>query len=393
MRVISFVFCLTILFLSGFFLDAHAKYVFKPGSRQAIWVPDNQAASGVEYNKQGYSRNASSITQTGGMSVRRGMSPPSISPGSISSSPSGRIVQKRSSNSISSEFTDYVEVQGLKRPFSYHLPCTYNRARSTPVVLVFAGLKMKGTDMIAATGMNGVSNRNNFIVVYGEPVGGEWQDGMKNRAYDDVLYVQAVLTKLGTICNIDSHRVYAVGLSNGGFFCQLLACSMPSKIAAIAVVSATGMEQALQKSGGERAMPCMFFLGTDDPLINWQDGKTKTLGKYAKRLGVSEIDPALLDIARYGGFYSVPDLISFWTNHNRCAGSPAESYEPDKDPHDGMRVKKSLWGHRGNAVVLYTIEGGGHTWPGCIFLSRNQKCCQDIDTSEIIWKFFQGESR
>lgn len=215
----------------------------------------------------------------------------------------------------------------------------------------------------------------------------------ESRAVDDVAYVQAVLTRLGTICNIDSRRVYAVGLSNGGFFCQLLACSLPSKIAAIAVVSATAMEQALQKSNGERAIPCMFFLGTDDPLINWQDGKSKTLGKYAKRLGVSEIDPALLDIARYGGFYSAPDLIQFWTNHNKCQGSPSESYEPDKDPQDGMRVKKSVWGHRGNAVILYTIEGGGHTWPGCIFLSKNQKCCQDIDTSEIIWKFFQGESR
>lgn len=383
MKFFKLALCLTIIFLSGYPFEAQAKYVFKPGSRQAIWVPDNQAVSGVEYQKQGY-------TKTGGMSVRRGMSP---SAGMVSNTMPQKANPVLPSNASSRDFIDFVEVQGIKRSFSYHLPSSYNKSCATPVMLVFAGLKMKGTDMIAATGMNGVSNRHNFIVVYGEPAGGEWQDGMKNRPYDDVAYVQAVLNKLATICNTDTHRVYAVGLSNGGFFCQLLACSLPSKIAAIAVVSATGMEQALQKSTGERAIPCMFFLGTDDPLINWQDGKTKTLGKYAKRVGVSEIDPALLEIARFGGFYSVPDLISFWTNHNKCQGAPSESYEPDKDPSDGMKVKKSVWGRRGNAVVLYTIEGGGHTWPGCIFLSRNQKCCQDIDTSEIIWKFFQGESR
>jgi len=380
---------LAVLFYASSNLCVQAKYVFKPGSRQAIWVPDNQPASGLEYAKQGFSQNT---TQIGGMTVRRGMQPSVVSTPSTLS-PANRTSPNAVRERSTRDFSDYVEIQGLKRPFSYHLPAGYSKSRATPVMLVFAGLKMKGTDMIGATGMNGVSNRNNFIVVYGEPVGGEWQDGMKSRAFDDVAYVQAVLTKLSSICNIDSRRVFAVGLSNGGFFTQLLACSVPSKIAAIAVVSATGMEQALQKSNGERAIPCMFFLGTDDPLINWQDGKSKSLGKLSKKLGMNEIDPGLLEIARYGGFYSVPDLISFWTSHNKCQGAPVESYEPDKDPHDGMRVKKSIWGHRGNAVVLYTIEGGGHTWPGCIFLSRKQKCCQDIDTSEIIWKFFQGESR
>jgi len=389
---IKFALCLAIVFLSGYCLDVQAKYVFKPGSRQAIWVPDNQPVAGVEYTKQGYTKSsqhtqATQSVQTGGMSPLNSSAPNMMPRSPISS------IRSTRSNSTSRDFSDYVQVQGFKRPFSYHLPTGYNKSRATPVMLVFAGLKMKGTDMIGATGMNGVSNRNNFIVVYGEPVGGEWQDGMKSRAADDVAYVQAVLAKLNTICNVDNRRVYAVGLSNGGFFCQLLACSIPSKIAAIAVVSATAMEQALQKSNAERAIPCMFFLGTDDPLINWQDGKSKTLGKYAKRVGMNEIDPGLLDIARYGGFYSAPDLIQFWTNHNKCQGSPSESYEPDKDPQDGMRVKKSVWGHRGNAVILYTIEGGGHTWPGCIFLSKNQKCCQDIDTSEIIWNFFQQESR
>lgn len=364
--------------------DAQTKYVFKPGSRQAVAVPANQAAPAgtYQYNRQGYSFNRS-----GGMSVpSAGMTVPQSS----NMVPPNRQSTQRTSTR---DYSDYVEVQGMKRPFSYHLPQAYNRSRSTPVVLVFAGLKMKGTDMIGATGMNGVSNRNNFIVVYGEPVGGEWSDGMKNRSVDDVAYVQAVLAKLSKTCSIDTHRVYAAGLSNGGFFTQLLACSIPSQIAAIAVVSATGMGQALNRSAGDRAIPCVFFLGTEDPLINWGDGKGKSLGKYAKRLGLSEIDPSLMELARYGGFYSVPDVMNFWTNHNRCSGSPSESYEPDKDPHDGMRVKKSVWGTRGNAVVLYTIEGGGHTWPGCIFLSKNQKCCQDIDTSEIIWKFFQGESR
>lgn len=166
MILIKFALCLTILFMSGSCLDVQAKYVFKPGSRQAIWVPDNQSVSGVEYTKQGYTKSSqhTQTTQTGGMSASTNMAPNMMPRSTFNSI---------RSNSLSRDFTDFVQVQGFKRPFSYHLPTGYNKSRATPVMLVFAGLKMKGTDMIGATGMNGVSNRNNFIVVYGEPVGGE----------------------------------------------------------------------------------------------------------------------------------------------------------------------------------------------------------------------------
>lgn len=249
--------------------------------------------------------------------------------------------------------------------------------------------------MIGVTGLSGTANRNDFIALYCESLGGEWEDGMKNQRHNDVGYVDAVLQKLALTTNIDIHRVYAVGLSNGGYFVQLLAASRPEKIAAVAVVASTGMEAAVTRSSGDKPIPIVFFIGSQDPLINWGDGKAKQLGQYAKKLGVSEIDPSFLSLVQYGGWFSVPDVIRFWTTHNRCQGSPRSNYLPDLDPRDGMRVKKDIWGNRGSEVVLYTIEGGGHTWPGCIFLAgkRQSSCCQDINTGEEIWQFFRYQSR
>lgn len=249
--------------------------------------------------------------------------------------------------------------------------------------------------MIGVTGFSGIANRNDFIVVYCQSANGEWEDGMKNQRHNDVGYVDAVLKKVAQTVAVDTHRVYAVGLSNGGYFVQLLACSMPEKIAAVAVVASTGMEGAVTRSRADKPIPIVFFIGSQDPLINWGDAKAKNLGKYASKLGISEIDPSFLSLVRYGGWFSVPDVINFWTTHNRCQGSPRSTYEPDRDPSDGMRVKKDAWGTRGNEVILYTIEGGGHTWPGCIFLAgkRQSSCCQDINTGEEIWQFFRGQSR
>jgi polyhydroxybutyrate depolymerase len=405
------------LVCAGQSAGAQQKYVFVPGSRQAVRADSPQAQA----QQQGYYRTS------GGMSAQPGtqqyaiqqtplesrqtsagnarqygsrQAPANWRQAGVSnqagvSRQSGTVSPGKSAVGSTRDYVDYVKVDGGTRPFWVHLPSNHNKSRATPVVMVFPGLQMSGESMIGVTGLSGTANRNDFIAVYCESLGGEWEDGMKNQRHNDVGYVDAVLQRLAQTTNIDTHRVYAVGLSNGGYFVQLLAASRPEKIAAVAVVASTGMEAAVTRSHGEKPIPIVFFIGTQDPLINWGDGKAKKLGAYAKKLGMDEIDPSFLSLVRYGGWFSVPDVINFWTTHNRCQGSPRSTYMPDLDPRDGMRVKKDVWGNRGSEVILYSIEGGGHTWPGCIFLAgkRQSSCCQDINTGEEIWQFFRGQSR
>ena len=366
--------------------------------------PQEQQQQQPVYNNR---RAYPDLSRAGGMPVHhlQGTTAPPIQQTTTTATPTSRqasanwrqapAARSTAASGNSNDYVDYVNVSGGVRPFRVHLPSKHNKSRATPVVLVFSGLKMSGESMIGVTGLSGTANRNDFIVVYCESAGGEWEDGMKNQRHDDVGYVDAVISRLAQTVSIDTHRVYAVGLSNGGYFAQLLACSLPDKIAATAVVASTGMEQALSRSPATKPMPIVFFLGTEDPLINWGDGRVRSSGKYAEKLGKTEIDPAWLSLVRYGGWFAVPDLLNFWTTHNRCQGTPRSSYEPDLDPRDGMRVKKDVWGTRGNEVILYTIEGGSHTWPGCIFLAgrRQAQCCQDINTGEEIWQFFKNQSR
>ena len=47
-------------------------------------------------------------------------------------------------------------------------------------------------------------------------------------------------------------------------------------------------------------------------------------------------------------------------------------------------------GKDGTEVVLYVIEGGGHTWPGREPLLRFLgKSTRDISANDLIWDFFQ----
>ncbi|HEY9713379.1 MAG TPA: PHB depolymerase family esterase, partial [Chroococcales cyanobacterium] len=173
------------------------------------------------------------------------------------------------------DFVDNFSQDGATRLYRVHIPSTYDRSRATPVVLAFHGLGMNSLAMLAMSGLNGLSDRKGFIVVYGEGINNRWNDG--SGGVDDIGYVSTVLYKLSRLANIDSRRVYACGISNGGFFAQRLACNLPDKIAAIAVVASTMMAGA--HMAGSYRMPAVFFLGTEDPLLPWDDGRSKALGK------------------------------------------------------------------------------------------------------------------
>ena len=85
---------------------------------------------------------------------------------------------------------------------------------------------------------------------------------------------------------------------------------------------------------------------------------------------------------------------AFWVEINGINSEPEVEYlDPIKDD-DPTRIKRTSWtdGIDGTAVILYTVEGGGHTWPGghqyfpeeFIGLSSQQ-----MDGSAAIWKDFE----
>ena len=170
---------------------------------------------------------------------------------------------------------------------------------------------------------------------------------------------------------------------------------MPDQIAGVASVASTAMRQGLSDTGrrSSRAIPAVFFLGTEDPLVNWADGKKRDLGRYGDKLGVSGIDPGFYAMARYGGWMSAEDVIKYWTARNGCTSNPRVSLMPDRDRSDGMRVERIEYGSRGNAVTVYKIIGGFHSWPGALPVPGSKvRSCQDIAAGELIWKFFREKA-
>jgi len=286
--------------------------------------------------------------------------------------------------------TDTIESGGLKRTYSLHVPASYTSTKSMPVVLVFHGLGMDGNMMIWLTNFNTYADSQGFIVAYPDGYGHRWEDGRSSQGVDDVQFVHDIIKKLRSKLNIDTRKIYACGISNGGHFVQYLALQSDD-IAAIGVVSASIMANAANAASARR-IPTVLFLGTDDPLVPSSDPEhNATLGKLGDAVGLGGLGSLSAPLAKIGGLTTAEETVNFWCSHNACPSSPYTVQMPKIDPRDGTRVTRSTYGGYGNEVVYYSIQGGGHTWPGAIFSGPKDlvgRSTRDINATALIAEFF-----
>lgn len=257
-----------------------------------------------------------------------------------------------------------------------------------PLLIVLHGGGGTGEKMEKLTrgGFNTLADREDFIVVYPDGVEKHWNDGREVQSWrshreniDDVGFISALIDHLSEELNIDKKRVYAVGISNGGMMSQRLACDLTEKITAIGVVASSMSENLSMVCKPTTPISVLIISGTEDPLVPFEGGD----------IGFGRL--------KLGRVLSVDETVRFWVDHNKCSSPPEIMWEPDRDPQDGTRVRKEVYGQcsDGTDVILYVIEGGGHTWPsGYQYLPESiiGKTSKDIDANETIWNFFKGHS-
>jgi polyhydroxybutyrate depolymerase len=273
---------------------------------------------------------------------------------------------------------------GLDRSYHLHLPRGRDPKRAAPLVLVLHGGGGTGDGMPKLTrhGFEDLADRDGWIVVYPDGVSKNWNDGREvegseahTKKIDDVGFLSALIDDLVAKQGVDPKRVYATGISNGGFMSQRLGRDLSSKIAAIAPVAANLHLEADLATVPSRAVSVLAINGTRDPLVPWEGGDVHFLRR------------------KRGKCRSVAETIAWWTKVDGCAKEPIVTLLEDKDPADGTRARREVHGggRDGSEVLLYAIEEGGHTWPGGLGYAPELfigKTCRDFDANEAIWEFF-----
>jgi polyhydroxybutyrate depolymerase len=267
-----------------------------------------------------------------------------------------------------------LRVDGVERSYFLYVPAGHHRSASPALVLVFHGAGGRAQGFARHTGFSAVAEREGFIVAYPQGLERRWNDGRGNGTpHDDVGFVRALLDTLQRELGIDPHRIYATGISNGAMFSYRLACDLPEVFAAIAPVAGALPEQLVPTCGHTQPVSVMAFQGTADRLVPYGGGGA----------------------GRRGSVLGAERSIAFWAEIDGCAGQPSTTLEPDR-VRDGTRVRRLEYAEcrDGRSVVLYTIEGGGHTWPGGpgvrLVVGRVSR---EIDATRVIWEFFAAHGR
>ena len=193
-----------------------------------------------------------------------------------------------------------------------------------------------------------------------------FMDGSRNPStMPDVKFISELIDTLEAHYNIDSTRIYANGLSNGGGMAFALSCTLSHRIAAIGAVSAA---QSLPSTwcADSTPVPMIAFHGTADPFVAYKGAP-----------------PGWLNPAP---FPDIEGWVTDWARRNRCGPNPVDSaVAPDVS-------RREYTNCAGNAaVVLYTLQGGGHQWPGGKPMPQwiVGRFSRSIDATSVMWAFFR----
>ena len=265
------------------------------------------------------------------------------------------------------------------------MPKGYDKNTPAPVLFAFHGL-MQSPLLFPINGSSFVqkSDEEGFILVMAAGVqeeafgvGGSWNAGTccgvtANQRIDDVGFVRALHAELHAHLNVDDTRVYATGMSNGGYMSFRLGCEAADIFAAIApVAGGVGIKEV--SAFGTNQNPDFTKCAPSEPVaVLAVHGEADPIVPYAI------MKPSLEQFARANGCQTT----------TQPATQPASAGQSTCITYAGCKD--------GVEVTGCSVKSGGHCWfgdPSCgtgapgignAFVGNNSK---DIDTSDAVWKF------
>ena len=273
-----------------------------------------------------------------------------------------------------------MEIDGKQREFYLYFPKNAP-ASASPLVIALHGGGGTARNMDRLSRLSLLSDKEGFLLVFPQGLAKHWADGRTESGEADIKFISTMIAKLNEEGLVNQSQVFATGISNGGFFSQYLAKKIPSQIAAVASIAAT-LPDTYLKLEQTMAVPVLYVLGTKDPLIPYSGGRIG--GKILR--------------GNRGNVVSAEEAIRFWRRNNGIDSAYGRSTVIDDGSTDGMKITSNEFtsGDPRRDVTVYTIDGGGHTWPqGWQYLPAFivGDTSKRLNCNEVIWQFFKTHAK
>jgi polyhydroxybutyrate depolymerase len=292
-------------------------------------------------------------------------------------------------------YDGYDGTWSCNRTFEYYIPSSYTGSEEVPLLFSFHGMGSSGVEQIDLTKFDELAEQEGFIAVFPDSTNLprdeespcypsllalesanplfasidliQWNIGTNLSlqycaGVDDVGFTSDMVGWFDDNYNIDESRIYATGMSNGAQFSHYVALMLPGTFAGIAPVCSplttdmTGLSVT--------PVTAIMMMGTSDPIVPYNGEPLASI-------------------------YSMNDTVDFWLDVDGITFEPVETvWGPTAA--DSTVVHRYVYsgGTDGTQVILFKIEGGGHTWPGGLLYSVFVgKVTTHIDGSAMLWKY------
>jgi len=267
--------------------------------------------------------------------------------------------------------------------YRIYVPASYDGTMAVPLVLNMHGLGSNAYEQHFYTALYATAESpgGGFIVI--EPEGNIIEPGgarhwnttqLPPPERDDVAFIGELLNSVELKLCIDKSRIFSTGMSNGGLMSTRLACSLSSRIAAIAPVAGWYYPPIFDIFPNEtcpdtRPVPIIAFHGTADTTVPFIGGPSP--------FGVDFRLPIDNDTAN-------PDVMASWAAHDGCTSGRQTSQVTAN-----VVLVQYTGCTSGATVELYRVEGGTHTWPDAAIDLPGQVTTHEISANALMWAFFQ----
>jgi len=271
---------------------------------------------------------------------------------------------------------------GLTREFIVYVPNSYLfKNEGVPLLFSFHGFSSYAKWNIQYTGFQSLADEKGFVIIY--PQGTLWKTAPSDKngystegethwnvgwttalgetsTSDDIGFIDDLIEWSLNNYNINKDRVYSTGMSNGGFMSYKLACSLSSKIAAIASVTGSMSPQTFSQCNPKHPTPIMQIHGLQDYVVPY--------------LGYENLCKPM------------DDVINYWVEYNSCDSPAVNIIIPDLDGDEYGGIHKIFENGINNvSVELYLLDKMSHDWPRVY--GPSDYGLYDIDAPSVIWNF------
>lgn len=211
-----------------------------------------------------------------------------------------------------------------ERRYLLSIPATPPDTDGFPLIVDLHGHGGSAVEHEANTALAARARDEGFVVATPEGLGEprRWNFDHRPDGPDDYAFVTELVEHLERTACVDADRVQFAGSSNGAAFAGFLACTPGFDATAVAMVIAT-----VPPTCAADVQPSVLTIrGTADTRV-----------PYA---GTQEV-------------------VQAWADHDHCPDPPRTT-----EPHPGVTSTTYDRCPQGARVILATIDGGTHAWPG-----------------------------